>query len=374
MRKKNIELLIKRIKSKGILGLANDMLKYVSIPLENAFLIKPWCGPILVSLIVTYRCNARCLMCNFPERVDKRKLEYDTREFFSIIDGLRKIGTLSVSFSGGEPLLRRDIFDLISYTKKQGMLTQMPTNGFLLNDQNIDNILMSGLDAITISLDSHNATQHDKIRRLPGLFDRAIGGVKKLIERRNKLQFGPVISLSTVINSEKQGELKKSIDFAKQIGVDNISFFSEEGSNSFGLNEKNKAGVIQSELDKLCELKKQQNIIDNSEKCLWVLKHKYQSDELPIKCYANYSTMFIDCYGDVFPCNMWLNERKSIQKIKGIDVKSAWRSKEYQATRKQLKKCRKCYYVCHVEINCVFYPWKIIKLRNIVCGFGCTLL
>lgn len=88
--------------------------------------------PFFVSSLVTNKCNLRCSYCTIPYRKQK---EMTTREIFSMIDELKEMGTIKISFTGGEPLMRNDIEEILIYTKKKGIITNVVTNGLLIKDK-----------------------------------------------------------------------------------------------------------------------------------------------------------------------------------------------------------------------------------------------
>lgn len=351
MRNKNKRLLKLKLQEGDFPFVANLLSKRFLIPLSKS-IKRPLCGPLLASLVVTYRCNADCIMCDFPSRGDRRK-EYTLEQWKKIVDDLAALGTTSVSCSGGEPLLWKDIFELVRYARKKGLLTQMPTNGQLLNEENARKLIDSGLHAITISLDGSTPEIHDSVRNTPGLFNKAVEGAKLLLGLRDKKHGLPIISFSSVITEKNVADLPNIVRLAEDIGVDNISFFSAEGVDG------DTNGNFYRRAQQFIQWVEQQRrgglgLIDNSETSSALLMEKYQGKQLSIPCYADYGTIFIDCFGNVFPCNMFLNEFKAVANLQDSSIKTLWRSSAYSKVRKSIRDCRKCHYVCQIEINGLF--------------------
>jgi MoaA/NifB/PqqE/SkfB family radical SAM enzyme len=137
-----------------------------------------------VTIAITYRCQVRCDHCyaNSPNR--PREDELTTEQIKSVIKQVKDLGALTVHFSGGEPLLRKDIFDLIVYARSLGLLTRVNTNGLLLNEENVKKLKAAGLTECGVSLDSADPDIHDRFRGAPGLFDKTVQGIRRLAEHK----------------------------------------------------------------------------------------------------------------------------------------------------------------------------------------------
>ncbi len=121
---------------------------------------------------ITNRCNLRCLHCYASANVDVDELK--TEECFEIIDKLAKFRVPLILFSGGEPLLRKDIFEIAEYAKKSGIKCVLSTNGTLIDDDLVHNLEV--FNYVGVSLDGIGAV-NDKFRGVKGAFDRAIKGL-----------------------------------------------------------------------------------------------------------------------------------------------------------------------------------------------------
>ena len=96
--------------------------------------------PSRVMFELTYRCNFRCLHCYLSP--DKKK-ELNTKEVFLVLDQLKDAGTFHIGFTGGEPFLRRDLFQILDHAKKCGFRISLLTNGFLINRDNAKKLIES---------------------------------------------------------------------------------------------------------------------------------------------------------------------------------------------------------------------------------------
>jgi len=185
--------------------------------------------PDLVTILVTLRCNLKCAGCSSES--PQKTLEFKTRGLNELTaEEIKKfIGQISsfkpaIYFNGGEPTLRKDLFELMNYAKKKGLVTVLTTNGSFLTPEAIHQILDSRLDFFSISLDGP-AEYHDEKRGVPGTFLKATTGLKTLIkEREKRKQKFPRIRIASIVNPERLENSKYILDFANDLGVDELAF------------------------------------------------------------------------------------------------------------------------------------------------------
>jgi len=117
---------------------------------------------------------------------------------FEILEDIARIGRPIVIITGGEPLLRKDIFDLADRGTKLGLRMVMATNGTLLTHDIIEKIRLSGVKRISISLDGPNAKEHDRFRMVPGAFEGALRGIGLLKEAGVEFQVNTTVTRHNV--------------------------------------------------------------------------------------------------------------------------------------------------------------------------------
>jgi Fe-coproporphyrin III synthase len=133
-------------------------------------------GPVVIWNLIR-RCNLTCKHC-YSISADKDFAgELNTDEVLGVMDDLRAFGVPVLILSGGEPLLRADIFELGRHAKKMGFYVGLSTNGTLVDAGNIGDIAGAGFDYVGISLDGIQQT-HDTFRRKDGAFDASLHGVR----------------------------------------------------------------------------------------------------------------------------------------------------------------------------------------------------
>ncbi|MFX1554268.1 MAG: radical SAM protein, partial [Promethearchaeota archaeon] len=183
--------------------------------------LMPYPLPIAMTFAVTYRCQCKCVHCSAGRHLRKDRKELSTEEAKNLIDQAQKIGVTIIAFTGGEPLLREDLFELISYVNKKKALPVMFTNGQFLTEENVNKLSEAGLYSVFLSIDSPYAEEHDKLRGMPGLFETAIEGIKRV---QSKGIFGGFSGYATRSGTER-GLYKKLHKLASDLGLKNIIYF-----------------------------------------------------------------------------------------------------------------------------------------------------
>ncbi len=178
----------------------------------------PFAKPYWFYLSLSHKCTYRCKMCEVVKILNN--FELTTIEAKRIIDeiaALEKDSTLVIT--GGEALIRHDIFDIIDYAVNKGVKTELVSNGCLINADTAKKIISSGLRNIAISLDGAREETHDSIRE-KGAFNKAVNALMMLTEEKRKNKTGPQVSVWTTIMRENVRELSDVIPLVSRIGVE----------------------------------------------------------------------------------------------------------------------------------------------------------
>ncbi len=155
----------------------------------------------------TRRCNLRCMHC-YSESADRSYAgEMSADEGVALLEDLAEFGAPVVMFSGGEPLMRPDLLDLLGRAAQLGLRTVLSTNGTLISAALAEHLREIGLGYVGVSLDGMRDT-NDRFRRAEGAFDRALAGIRNCIRagrkvglrftmsKRNAADIGPIFSLA----------------------------------------------------------------------------------------------------------------------------------------------------------------------------------
>jgi len=154
-------------------------------------------------------------MCNYWKKEKENSLDIDT--YKNIVKDLIKINPfVQISLYGGEPLMRKDIYDFLEIAKVHNLKTTICTNGFLLNEKNVKKLADAGLYHLYVSLDGFNQETHDKIRGVKGSYDKIINALKIIHKLKNKFFVSPTFvimkdNFNEVIDFVKWGEKRSEI-------------------------------------------------------------------------------------------------------------------------------------------------------------------
>ncbi len=308
---------------------------------------RPLVGPTLGTLLVTYRCNLRCRVCDLPRRaLDRRRrgeTELDTRAYEAVLRDMKAIGVAGVGASGGEPMLRGDLLDLLAYGTRLGLHMHLNSDGFRVSET-ARALVRTGIRSANISLDGATAEVHDRARRRAGAFEDAVGALTGLARARRSPRSLKLTAVC-VLTSENLEDVEDIARTAFEAGADRLGFVPV---HDFGQGEKRPdAGRVAKAAAALRDLYRRDRL-DNSPAYVDLLGKALAGDDSPLVCYAPHTSVVVDCYGDVYPC-FPLMERK--EPVGSIPLARLWRSREYAAARRRLASCRACLWNCHAEMN-----------------------
>jgi radical SAM protein with 4Fe4S-binding SPASM domain len=174
-----------------------------------------------VSWNLTQRCNLECAHCYMSAHAgaDTRG-ELTTEECRRVIDEIARVNpNVFLILTGGEPLLRRDLFDVAGHASARGFTTVLGTNGVLLREPEARRMREHGVLGASISLDSTDRARHDGFRRLPGAWDGAVRATRVLGDA------GLDFSLHMSVTDWNLAEVPAMIDLAKDLGAKVLNFF-----------------------------------------------------------------------------------------------------------------------------------------------------
>jgi AdoMet-dependent heme synthase len=175
--------------------------------------------PRIISWNITLRCPLRCAHCY----VDAGKQEVpgvlSTEEACSVIDQICALGDPVVVLSGGEPLMRDDIFAIARYGTDQGLRMAMGTSGILIDRSTAKDIRNAGIRRVAISIDSVDPGVHDAFRGLPGAWERAVQGIRHCVEA------GIGVQINTTVLSPSLRKIQDIVALGTGLGVSDYQLF-----------------------------------------------------------------------------------------------------------------------------------------------------
>ncbi len=177
-------------------------------------------APLLVIWETTQACDLACIHCRASAEPSRNSGELTTEEGFRLLDEVKRFGNPLMVFTGGDPLKRPDLFELMKYSIALGLRTNVsPSATPLLTTDAIDEFKRIGLARMAISLDGATVESHDAFRGIPGTFERAIEALKRAQE------IGLETQLQTTVNRRNKAELWQIADICEQVGTRMWSVF-----------------------------------------------------------------------------------------------------------------------------------------------------
>ncbi|MDF1552818.1 MAG: radical SAM protein [Deferrisomatales bacterium] len=338
----------------------------------SALARRPLCGPTLATLITNYDCNLRCHMCRMAEvgaaRNPTASAPLNTADMLGLLQDLSDLGAMGIGFTGGEPLLRRDLAQLLHHAASLGLITHLNTNGTLLTEQVAEEIISTGLQSLNISLDGATASTHDAVRRVPGAFDRAVAAFHAVAAVRKRQAGGPRVKMVSVLSEANAGEVEGITRLAAELGADCVEFIPEQPFASPTAADPNAtkklAPQARKEIERavrtLMELKEKTVLIENSWRMLRLFAPSFEGKPSPLNCHAALNSITVDAYGDVYPCLPRVNWQPPLANLLTSSLYDIWYRQDLWARRKDTLACRDCYLNCHTELNLLFQPCRRI--------------
>lgn len=175
--------------------------------------------PRLISWNMTFRCNLRCPHCYIDARESEGKGELNTNEGKMLIDQIAEVSKPILILSGGEPLLRKDVFELARYAAEKRLVVALGTNGTLITDSVARELKASGVKAVAVSIDSSVPHRHDAFRGVHGTWKRAWEGIKACI--RNDIY----VQVNTTVTQQNYDEIDSIMLLAEKYGASAFHLF-----------------------------------------------------------------------------------------------------------------------------------------------------
>jgi heme b synthase len=169
--------------------------------------------PRLVAWEVTRNCNLNCVHCRAAASRGPYADELSTEKCLEILDQIRVVGQPIVILTGGEPLLREDIFELATYGTDLGLRMVMASNGTLITSKIAKRVKFSGVQRVSISLDGPDASSHDRFRQVQGAFEGSILGIEEL--KKEGIEF----QINTTITRHNVNQAQAMLDLAVKLGA-----------------------------------------------------------------------------------------------------------------------------------------------------------
>lgn len=297
--------------------------------------------PLHAVWITTNLCNAKCQHCSTGAS-GKLDQELSTEEAMILLDEFSELGVFDIAFSGGEPILRRDIFDLLEYAIDRGLRVGIGTNGLVISKKMVERLSEIGVSRVQVSLDGAIPETHDSIRGVLTCFEHAVNAIRLCKESVLKTK---VCFTANALNYQ---QLNGVIDLCLKLRVDcfNMSRFVPigRGSQSLDLSPQQWKEVLSVYVDrKRKHLKKMQFFTQEAQ--LILVEPELKKVPSFVGCQAGGALCCVSATGFVYPCVLF---PMPLGNIRERSFKEIW-TKSYiirqLENRNNLKgKCKSCEY------------------------------
>ena len=300
------------------------------------------------TVIVTYRCNARCTMCNRYKAPSRQDEELS-------IETIKKLPKMYfTNITGGEPFIREDIADIVRELYKKSDRIVISTNGFF-TDRIIKLCEEFPNVGIRISIEGLEET-NNKIRGLEDGFNKGYSTLKKLVEMKH-----PDVGFGMTVQDTNAKDLVALYDLANEL---NMEFATASLHNSFYFVESK--NIIHDRLMVAKEFEKLINkLLKSNSPKKWfrayfnhgLINYIFGQKRL-LPCDMSFDTFFIDPYGDVMPCN-GTKDKEVMGNLNEQTWNEIWNSEKAEKVRKKVRHCdRNCWMIGSVSPAMHKYIWK----------------
>ena len=291
--------------------------------------------------LITRKCNYRCVGCNVWKEQDKNELSTD--EVKKGLDILKELGIVELVLSGGDPLLRKDIDEIIEHAAKY-FVTTVYDNGSMAAKK-VD--ALRKVDFAAISIDSLDEAKNDYIKSVPGAWKSAMNAVEVLQKEGVNVAVTPTIS---------QKNLYEIVDITNYFTGKGIPVWyclysydcSADEKQLFRIGKVNDEFVITDTqaMVKLCdtlnEMRKKNKRILMTDSLFKALRSLFAEEKRTWKCRALNTFLVVDHLGRIAGCHN-VNFAGSI-----FDLPKKWKSKQFDELRETYHECTQCNYLCYV--------------------------
>jgi radical SAM protein with 4Fe4S-binding SPASM domain len=297
---------------------------------------------------VTTRCNLDCIHC-YASSVDSAQAELSTAEGKQLLEQIAMLEEIRmIVITGGEPLIREDIFELVEYAGRLGFHIVFSTNGTLLSPDMAKDLARLGVANFSISLDGYSRECHESIRRKSGCFQSAIDGINAAA------QTGVCLQVNFTAMRQNLAELPGLIDFAESLKADIIMVFQaippRTESENLELDAEEQIHLIKTIAEKQKKTRALIMPVCSPEYWPWLVEHKQVSLARSIQrktlsgCGAGRGFSYVRFDGEVWPCNFIPLSAGNVRRTSFTDI---WRNspvlQEYRGRPRRLKgACGEC--------------------------------
>ncbi len=317
-------------------------------------------SPKWIAWEITRKCNLKCIHCRSSSEIEvKGHPDFSKEEAFRIIDDITSYAKPVIVLSGGEPLVRRDVFEIADYGTDKGLRMCLATNGTLVTDEVCDKMKASGIKIVSLSLDGSTEDIHDDFRNQRGAFAGTINAAG--LFKKHSIEF----IINSSFTKRNQEDIPKVYNLAKELGATAWYMFMivPTGRGEELMNELISNSAYEEILEWHYRMEKDEKDMLVRPTCaphyyrVVLQKSKEEGAKFERRtlkfstggakgCIAGQLIVLIDVDGNVLPCSYF---PKPAGNIKKESFKEIWENselfKELRDFKKYKGKCGSCEYI-----------------------------
>lgn len=193
--------------------------------------------PMSLLAELTHRCPLACPYCSNPVAMDRKSEELSTADWLRVLDEAADLGVLQAHFSGGEPMARPDLPELIAHAVQRGLYTNLITSGVLMDERRFTALRDAGLDHVQLSFQDVETAGAERIGHLPGAQAKKLAAAKLIADD------GMPMTLNFVVHRENVARIPQMIDLAAQLGAGRVEIAHTQ---YYGWGLRNRAALLPS--------------------------------------------------------------------------------------------------------------------------------
>jgi MoaA/NifB/PqqE/SkfB family radical SAM enzyme len=327
------------------------------------------CHPLIppehVYFSLTNRCNLRCKMCEISKNSTVEESELSTNKVKDTIIQIRDMGINHIIFSGGEPLLRKDLVEIIRFAHENNIqMVDLITNGTMLDGVIVKELIEAGLNHMGISIDGLSQTSSNI--RGQGVFEKVINNINNLNLYKSKYgRHSPSVGINFTIMGENIQDMLPMVDLAKEMKCLFISFQPVLFNNTkMFINKKNTLWPFAERIEDLKKVIRELLRLKKESRGVNIFTDADVLNSLPnyflgrrpnagFKCYEAIKRIVITCEGHLWSCQGILGD------LNKNTLSQIWYSSKTRKVRQDIKKCKR-----HCLQDCVYFPSDIIKIAK----------
>lgn len=322
---------------------------------------RPIAGPLLATFAITYRCPLACAMCDLPARAENELSDADVLRF---VDAIAELKPLGLGITGGEPLAREIVFEVIERAASRGIVTHLNTSGVGMTPERARRILTAGAASVNVSIDHDDAIEHDAWRGRPRAHQHALAALRHLSDARERTGSRIRIQAMMAVTPTSLRRVGAVRDLVRSNGADALSILPvhdltanvessldgrvidrTHGTQRPGGSSADESTRMPSLLDPLAGLG-----LENSPAYLAGIAPFLAGEPTPGPCTARRSAFFLDPRGTAFVCTPGATLGHSGVRVTPETLRAVIRSGALARTVPH-DTCQRCWWNCHRELD-----------------------